>query len=275
MEFRSIAGFLLLAVLVYILFYVIVTLLILWFVFGVAIPLIIINAAIISLIFGLTIKQSSEDSSQFLLFLSILGAIYIVVDYNADLLTKVLVSNVSDLDDLIPIFLYVNIIAGLIAAYFLICDPIEREFSGRNLITMACLLFVGCLTIGFQRHFDLKRANEAHLKEVTDRKNAEKQAHRADSIRVAERTRAEQGFLGEWHYSNRTDGRLAELRISRHGDGFSGEYRWGEQLERLSGELLADNRLRLINIRQYGKIVPPFTWYEGDFSHEATAVVVQ
>ena len=95
------------------------------------------------------------------------------------------------------------------------------------------------------------------------------EAIRANAARLAEGTRAEQAFPGEWYYSNRSDGRLAKLRISREGDTFNAEYRSAGRVEALHGELEDDNRLRLQNNRQVGKIVDPHLYYVGDFSHEA------
>ena len=138
--------------------FLIVAAIVIWVVFAVAIPLVIINIAIISLIVGLAQKKF-----KIILFpVSILGAIYIVVDYNKGLFTKTLVNNVSFFSGLIPIFFYANIIAGLIAAYFLIRDlinkknpPVENqgEFSKRNLIIMGSLLLVGCITIVLQNYY--------------------------------------------------------------------------------------------------------------------------
>lgn len=114
----------------------------------------------------------------------------------------------------------------------------------------------------------------AHEKEAADRarekdKIRQAEASRAEITRIAEGARAKQAFPGKWHYWNRDDGRQAELRILCQGDRFSGEYRSGERLELLSGQLQTDNRLRLVNTRQYGKLVPPGTWYVGDFSQES------
>lgn len=130
---------------------------VLWFVFAVAIPLVLINIATISLIAGL----AKRDWSKYLFPLSVLGGIGIVFDYNYGWATKALVTNVPFFQELIPVFFYLNIVTGLIAAYFLTRNLLndkygisEREFSKRNLIIMGCLLIIGTLTIGLQEYFD-------------------------------------------------------------------------------------------------------------------------
>lgn len=131
---------------------------ILWLVSMVVI-LSLINIATIALIAGLTKK----DWSKFLFLVSILGAILIVFDYNYGWSTKSLVNNASFLSGLVPVFYYMNITAGLVAAYFLIRDYLnekkpqvenEGEFSKRNLIVIGCLFLVGGLTVGLQKYFD-------------------------------------------------------------------------------------------------------------------------
>jgi hypothetical protein len=85
-----------------------------------------------------------------------------VADVSRGWFTKTLVSHVSFFAGLIPIFFYVNIVAGLIAAYFMIRDFLNArtpqqadagEFTTRNLMTMGCLLLVGGLTVGLQTRF--------------------------------------------------------------------------------------------------------------------------
>lgn len=135
---------------------------VLWFVFAVAIPLVLINIATISLIAGLARK----DWSKYLFPLSILGGIGIVFDYNYGWATEALVTNVPFFQEFIPAFFYFNIVTGLIAAYFLTRNLLndkygisEREFSKRNLIIMGCLVITGGLTIGLQKYFDLQSPN--------------------------------------------------------------------------------------------------------------------
>jgi len=148
-------------------------------------------------------------------------------------------------------------------------SPIHRETTSNRGVgwVVATIVILAFGALGIQ--WLVSSANEAQQQEAANRAQAVEQARRAEANRVEERKRVEQAFLGEWYYTNRTNGQLAKVRISRQGDSFSGEYQSGEHHEPLSGQLQADNRLRLINTRQYGKIVRPFTWYEGDFSHEA------
>ena len=143
---------------------IIVVAAIVWFVFAIAIPVIAINFALIALIVGLTKKGWNK----FLFPISLLGAIYIVLDYNYGWFTKTLVNNVSFFEGLIPIFFYINIVAGLVAAYLFVRNIFnlknpeakdEGEFSKRNLIIMGCLLLVGGSTIGLQTFFGSKTAS--------------------------------------------------------------------------------------------------------------------
>jgi len=133
-----------------------------WLALAVALPLVIINISVISIIIGLSIGKNKK----YLFLLSLLGAIFILMDYNKGWFTKSLVSNVSFFEKAIPFFLYLNIAAGLIASYFLIRDFAnernqtsgeEGEFSRRNLIIMGSLLAVGATTIALQKYFDSKR----------------------------------------------------------------------------------------------------------------------
>ena len=85
---------------------------------------------------------------------------------------------------------------------------------------------------------------------------------------LAAHARAQRGFPGEWHY-HRADGQQATLMLATEENSFAGEYRFGDHVEPLRGELQPDGRLHLVNTRQVGKLVRPGTWYEGDFSQDA------
>ena len=150
--------------LIKILAYIAVIALIVWLIIFVAIPLIIINTAIIAFVVALTKK----DWNKYFYSLSSLGAIYIVMDYNNEWLTKSLVENVSFFAGLIQSFYYLNLVAGLIASYLLVRNlfdeakpPINSkgEFSKRNLIIMGSTLFVGLFTIGIQKYLDSPHIN--------------------------------------------------------------------------------------------------------------------
>ena len=138
--------------------YLIVAAIIIWLVFAVAIPLIIINIAIISLVVGLV----QNKYKIYLFILSILAMVYLAIDYYEGYFTKTLANNVPFLDGVIPIFFYLNILAGLASAYFLIRDFLnkqnpstegEGEFSQRNLLIMGSLLLLGVLMIVFVKRY--------------------------------------------------------------------------------------------------------------------------
>lgn len=144
--------------------YAVVGIAIIWFVFSVAIPLLVINVATIALI----ATAVRRHWGKVLLPISVMGAALIVVDYNEGWYTRTLVNNVSFFAGLIPAFLYLNIFAGLLAAYLLVRAfmndrnaPLAGagEFTRRNVLAMACLFLVGGLTIGLQRMADAGRLN--------------------------------------------------------------------------------------------------------------------
>ena len=243
---------------------VILVAVVVWFIFAVVIPLLVINIAVITLILAGVRKQVSK----FLLPLSVAGAALVVADYNQGWFTKMLVGNVAFFAGLIPVFLYLNIFAGLIAAYFLISNflnkmsPLENgagEFTRRNVITMVSLLLIGALTVGLQKTVDAQRAT---LKARMVAQAAE-QARRAKANRIAERLRVEQALTGEWSSGS------ARLTITKEENKFKAEYPSSMGLQVLSGELQANNQLRLGNVKQLGKLVNPLTFYQGDFGQEA------
>ena len=89
---------------------------IIWLVFSVVIPLLIINIALLALIIGFW----KRDYGKYLFVLSIFGAIFLIIDYSQGWATKALPTNVSFFASLIIPFLYINLAAGLIGAYFAI-----------------------------------------------------------------------------------------------------------------------------------------------------------
>jgi len=185
--------------------FLIVAFIVIWLVFAVVIPLVVIDIAIIALIVGLVIRKWNK----FLFPLSILGAVYVVLDFNLGWFTKAFATNVTFLAGLIPILFYVNIVAGLVAAYFLIRNILSEkgtqtentgEFSKRNLIIMGCLLMVGGLTIGLQKYFDYTQSphgirstvrmnsnsNDASDRTIVDNSSnkANTKTNPSDSVRV-------------------------------------------------------------------------------------------
>ena len=144
--------------------YLFVAAAVIWLIFAVAIPLILINTASIALITGL----SRSKWKTFFFSLSAFGAVLMVADYNLGWFTTALVSNISFLEQFIPFLFYLNVSAGLIAAYFLIrnyldsTNPPEEEqgeFSKRNMIAMGSLVFVGALIIGLQKYYGVANYN--------------------------------------------------------------------------------------------------------------------
>jgi hypothetical protein len=137
--------------------YILIILGVLWLIFSVAIPLVIINISLIGLIIGWVNKKLAK----FVFPISLIGTIFLIVDYNKGWFTKALANNVPFLSGLIPFLFYLNIIAGLVSAYFLIRNLVnnkipkvenETEFSKRNLIIIGCLLIVGIVTISLQNY---------------------------------------------------------------------------------------------------------------------------
>jgi len=129
-----------------------------WFIFKVVLPLIIINIATIALI-GSFFKK---DRQKVLRITSFLGAILIILDYNNGWSTQSLIQNASFSYGIIKFYLYLNITAGIVAVYFVIRDflngiygvpEIGNEFTKRNIIIMACLLVFGGTTIFLQNYF--------------------------------------------------------------------------------------------------------------------------
>jgi hypothetical protein len=99
--------------------YVVVIAGICWLAFKVALPLLVINLSVISLLISLFFKKTWR---KFLLPISVFGVILIMLDYNKGWLTKSVVESVEFLNGLITPLFYLNIIAGLIAMYYLIDD---------------------------------------------------------------------------------------------------------------------------------------------------------
>jgi formylglycine-generating enzyme required for sulfatase activity len=99
--------------------------------------------------------------------------------------------------------------------------------------------------------------------------NRARQIEEARLAAVAERSRVEEGLLGDW-----SDG-SSRLVITKDGSNFLAEYRFpdsgplsrDEGLQRLRGELLPNNELKLTN-ENYGKVTNPAENVPGAFSQE-------
>jgi hypothetical protein len=136
---------------------------IIYIVITMILPLFIINISIIGLIIGLL----KRERSKYIFLISVVGLIFLIFDYNNGWLTKFLVEHSPSFNNKIGFFLYSNIIAGLVSAYFFIRNILnekkpeeiaEGEFSKRNLVIMGSLLLVGCLTIGGQKYYENDKA---------------------------------------------------------------------------------------------------------------------
>lgn len=134
--------------------YLVVGFAILWFVFSVAIPLILMNIALIALIVGL----SAQRWKLLLLGASILGASYVVLDYRMGGVTADFTRNVSFLAGFVRPIVYLNLAAGLTGAYLLIRELLNRRtaepesplaMSRTNLLAMGGLLAAGAATVLF------------------------------------------------------------------------------------------------------------------------------
>ena len=193
---------------------------IVWFVFAVAIPLLVIDIAAITLIAALVRK----DLSKWLLPLSLVGAVLVVADYNRGWFTKSLATNVPFLAGLVPILFYVNVLAGLIAAYFLIRGFLDErnpppdgdgELTQRNMIVMGCLLLVGCLTFGLQQMIDSQRRHArqsmATVSPSSTTGNVATPAAGAGQV-GSEPTISTDAFAGTWEYTD-SQGDVRYLRI--------------------------------------------------------------
>jgi hypothetical protein len=132
---------------------------IVWLVLAVVIPLAIINSAVLALIAaGVTSKRRTT-----LYIVSVCGALYALVDYNAGGLTRNLGATVPFLREWVSIFVYANISAGLIPAYFLLqpvlanAIPTDEEHRARQqLILASCLVALGCAILAAQWYVDLR-----------------------------------------------------------------------------------------------------------------------
>ena len=131
---------------------------IVWFVFAIAIPLLVINIGVLALIAA----HGSADRRKVFLSLSLAGALFVLLDYNAGWLTRSLAGTFSFFASAMPSLLYLNILAGLVATYFLLRDVLNEqrpqenaggELSRRNLTIIGSLAIVGALEVGLQTHF--------------------------------------------------------------------------------------------------------------------------
>lgn len=88
---------------------------VIWLLFNVVLPIIVINSSLVLLIASLIFKKYRK----YLLVASVIGIMYIILDINFGWFTKSLPISVSFFSNTIPYFYYLNIFAGLIGAGFL------------------------------------------------------------------------------------------------------------------------------------------------------------
>jgi len=121
-----------------------------WLAFAVALPLMIIDTALIGFILGLIYTQQRS----YWFILSVFGIIVVFGDYNYGWMTKQLVDNVSFFGPFIPFLVYLNLIAGVVASYFLIRQWLGKEASSRvQLLLVGSLAVIGILVFLLQSHF--------------------------------------------------------------------------------------------------------------------------
>lgn len=127
---------------------------ILWFVFSVAIPVVLMDIALISLI----LSFSAQRWKLLLLSASILGAAFVVLDYRMGGVTAEFTRSVSFLSGLVGPIVYLNLAAGLTGAYLLLRDMLNRRtpepesplaMSRTNLLAMGGLLALGTTIVLF------------------------------------------------------------------------------------------------------------------------------
>ena len=80
-----------------------------WLLFNIAIPFVILNAAIICLVYAFFNKEKGNN----FLIISSLAAIYFIIDYKIGWLSKTLTTNAHFFIKIIPIIFYLNILSGI------------------------------------------------------------------------------------------------------------------------------------------------------------------
>lgn len=132
-----------------------------WFVFSVVIPLILINTACIAMVAGLTVPKWRTR----LLGLSVAGLIYAIFDYNNGWATATLAENVTALQSWIKTFLYLNLGCGLVSAFLLGKDMLDQKYpeeavpgkpSNRDIALAGGLLALGAVIAGVQYYVDTR-----------------------------------------------------------------------------------------------------------------------
>ncbi len=127
---------------------------VIWFVFSVAVPLLVINAAAITLVAG-AVKKSSRSP---LFVLSVACAGLVIADYNNGWFTETLVESLAFFRAFIAFFLYGNVASGLVSAFFLVRGFVDGKnprtsgaFSRRDATIAVGLLAIGALFVAVQQ----------------------------------------------------------------------------------------------------------------------------
>ena len=170
----------------------------------------------------------------------------------------------------------------LLSARKVMAWPRRARFAGRAAEIAAAMLvvagFVLPVWLATRAAFEAAVSDFSHRQDILDAESGAKAAQetaraRAETVRVAERSRVEAGIVGEW--SSR---QLGTLKITREGDRLNGTIavdvkRGPGKLSRkvvqgLHGEIRPDNQVKLWNDNR-GKHLPAGSRYEGPFSSEA------
>jgi RNA polymerase subunit RPABC4/transcription elongation factor Spt4 len=137
---------------------------VIWLMKNIVGPLMIINISFILFIIGFTKRVVREV----MLVLAFLAAILIVADYKSWIATGWVVKD-GVTSGIIPFCFYLNLLAGLVAAYLFVCDLLKKnapatvnEFSKQNIITMSSLFAVG-LTLVLVPASDARHAGTPYL----------------------------------------------------------------------------------------------------------------
>ncbi|MFM2223806.1 MAG: hypothetical protein RJA07_8 [Bacteroidota bacterium] len=144
---------------------------IVWFIFKIAIPLIAINLAVIFLI----TTFAKKNLLKYFLPLSIIAAIYLLIDFNSNLLCKSFSNEFPSMASIVNFFFYLNIVAGLISTYFFIRnylnqhtnEDVSNEFSKRNLVLMSIIVVLGASIFGVQTILTKRLNHSANEPEST------------------------------------------------------------------------------------------------------------
>ena len=127
--------------------YILIFVGVLWLIFAVGLPLLIINISGIALILGYKI----EKFRKYIFPLSFFASIFVIFDYYRGWFSKALVSNVPFLSSVMSIFYYLNIITGMLAAFLFINNIAYKlmphvaediEFSKRDMFILGSLIVV-------------------------------------------------------------------------------------------------------------------------------------